>query len=243
MDWFDDGYILSAKKHGESSAIVTLLTRDHGRHSGLVRGGNSKQKRAILQPGNLVAAKWHARIADQLGSYTCELKHSCGSDLLGNPLGLAGLSALAAVTEVVLPEKQIYPALYDAFEVLINAFSQTTWPTVYVKWELGLLSELGFALDLSQCAETGVVEDLTHVSPRTGRAVCREVAAPYIDKLLPLPGFLLQSGRLGPPNEIIQALALTGYFLNRHAAAHLKNGLPPARQRLIERLGKTSVSG
>jgi len=240
MDWIDDGFVLTARKHGESSAIVSLLTRNHGRHNALVKGGNSKQKRATLQPGNLIEAQWHARLADQLGHYNCELKTPFAARVMYDPLALAGLGALIAITEVVLPEKQPYPVLFDGFSVLMAAFSETDWPTVYVKWELGLLSELGFGLDLGQCAMTGVKDNLSHVSPKTGRAVCRDVARPYMDKLLPLPQFLTIPGQHGTRDEIIQALALTGYFLKRHAAPHLKNGLPPARKRLIERLNKRS---
>ena len=187
MDWSDDGIVLAARRHGESSAVVQLLTRGQGRHAGLARGGAGSRGRGIYQPGNLVAARWRARLPEHLGSYTCELAHSYAAALLDDPLRLAALASACAVAEAALPERHPYPKLYGAFIALLDGLDgEPQWAAVYARWELGLLDELGFGLDLSRCASTGVTENLSYVSPKSGRAVSREAGAPYRDKLLPL---------------------------------------------------------
>lgn len=236
MDWVDDAIVLSARKHGETSLIVSLLTRDHGRHAGLVRGGAGRRNRGVYQPGNLVRAQWRARLPDHLGTYTCELTKSIAADLLSNRLSLSGLSAVCAITDAALPEREPHEALYQGLLILLGSFEDDElWPTIYVRWELGLLQELGFRLDFSSCASTGQTTDLTYVSPKSGKAVSEAAAAPYKDVLLPLPGFLLDQGKTGSHGEIHQALKLTGYFLNRHAFGDSTGQIPEARKRLIER--------
>lgn len=235
MEWQDEGIVLSARKHGESSAIITLMTRSQGRHAGLVRGGAGRKARGLLQPGNQVSATWRARLAEHLGTFTCEMLHAYAAPLLNDPLRLAGLSAACAVTDISLPEREAHVAVYDGLLALIKAFESDDWPSAYVKWEVGLLGEMGFGLDLSSCAATGSLEDLTYVSPKSGRAVSSEAGQPYINSLLPLPAFLLTEGQAGTVTEVRDGLTLTGYFLERHAL-HQGQPLPPARQRLLNRL-------
>lgn len=236
LDWVDDAIVLSARKHGETSLVVSLLTNNHGRHAGLVRGGAGRRNRGVYQPGNLVRAQWRARLPEHLGTYSCELTKSVAADLLSNRLSLAGLSAVCAVTDAALAEREPHKALYQGLLVLLGTFDdENLWPTVYVRWELGLLQEIGFGLDFSACASTGQTTGLTYVSPKSGKAVSEEAAAPYKDILLPLPEFLLNQRQSGSATEIQQALKLTGYFLNRHAFGASTGQIPEARKRLLER--------
>lgn len=236
MDWQDDGIILSVRKHGESSAIVNVLTRTHGRHAGLVRGGSGKRLSGILQPGNKVQARWHARLPEHLGTYTVEPIRAYAANALSDARRLAALSSACTLVEAALPEREPHPAVLDGLEVLLGALEDdTVWPVIYVKWEIGLLAELGFGLDLAHCAATGATEDLTFVSPRTGRAVSTAAAQPYKERLLPLPAFLLDSAAEA---DIADGLRLTGYFLENHVFQHRDTEIPAARRRLAERFRK-----
>ena len=234
MHWTDDGIVLSARAHGESSVVVQLLTRHQGRHAGLVRGGQGKRARGVFQPGNLVAANWSARLADHLGNYTCELVEAHAAGVLDDPNRLAALSAAAAVSETALPEREPHPACFEGFLALLTALPGDHWAEVYVRWELALLAELGFGLDLESCAAGGANDQLAYVSPKSGRAVSLAAGEPYRDKLFPLPGFLIGRGG-GGTDEVEQGLALTGFFLERHVYAPHHRDLPPARRRLAER--------
>ncbi len=251
MDWTDDGIVLSARKHGESSAIVMLLTRVHGRHAGLVRGGAGRRARGIYEPGNRVHSTWRARLSEHLGTYTCELVHSFAAALLDDPLRLAGLSAACATAEMVLPEREPHEAVFQGLLELLsalespeaNAAGAPSWPPTYVRWELMLLKELGFGLDLSACAATGAEHGLAYVSPKSGRAVSSSAGAPHRDKLLPLPEFLTGERRVAmeerkPVNgaQIRQGLELTGYFLERHVFDPQGRPMPASRSRLLEGL-------
>ncbi len=237
MDWSDDAIVLSARKHGETSLITNLLTREHGRHSGLVRGGSSRRNRGLFEPGNLVRVHWRARLSDHLGTYQCELTKAVAANLMGYRLKLSGLSSICAVSDVALPEREAHRSLYTSFLILIDTFSEDyLWPTIYVKWELGLLQELGFGLDLSSCAATGQTDNLAFVSPKSGKAVSIEAAAPYKNVLLKLPNFLTQNGHIGTMEDVHQALTLTGYFLSRHAFGIYPGRAPDARTRFMERL-------
>ena len=189
MEWRDEGVILSVRRHGETSAIAELLTPEHGRCLGLVRGGRSRFQRPVLQPGNLVAATWRARLEDHLGTFVFEpLKLSAGT-IMENPFRLAGLTTLTSLAQV-LPEREPHQRLYEAFQIVLEAIDNDAhWPALLVRWELGLLEELGFGLDLSKCAATGQTAELSYVSPKSGRAVCLRRANPTRDKLLRLPGF------------------------------------------------------
>jgi DNA repair protein RecO (recombination protein O) len=244
MDWTDDGIVLTAQRHGETSAVVQLLTAEHGRHAGLVRGGSASKGRGVYQPGNLVAAHWRGRLPEHLGSYTCELSTSYAAGLLDDPGRLGALTSACAVSEAALPERHPYPALYDATIALLDGLAgEAEWAAIYARWELGLLDELGFGLDLSCCASTGVTEDLVYVSPKSGRAVSREAGAPYRDKLLPLPGFLTGSGETDGASTLA-ALRLTGHFLKRHVFEPHNQTTPPARDRFVDRFARTPpISG
>lgn len=238
MNWSDEGYVLSVRRHGEAAAIVNLLTREHGRHVGLVRGGMGRRLRGVLQPGNRVAADWRGRLAEHLGSYTVEGIRDHAAGLLSDGDRLAGLTAAAAVVEAALPEREPNLPIHDAFASLLDALaSSNVWAAVYVRFELGLLAELGFGLDLSRCAVTGEAEDLAHVSPRTARAVSRAAAGPYKERLLPLPPFLLPNAPEDlTTQDILDGLKLTGYFLDRSVFAPHNRPLPGPRDRLVARL-------
>ena len=240
MNWSDEGYVLSVRRHGEAAAIVNLLTREHGRHAGLVRGGAGRRLRGVLQPGNQVAADWRGRLAEQLGSYTVEAMRDHAAALLADGDRLAGLTAATAVTEAALPEREPHLAIHDGFAALLAALAGTpNWAAIYVRFELGLLAELGFGLDLSHCAATGSTEDLAYVSPRSARAVSREAASPYKEKLLPLPSFLLpEAGEKLVRQDILDGLKLTGYFLQSAVFAPHNRPLPMARERLVERISR-----
>jgi len=245
MEWSDEGVVLTARPHGEGAAILVLLTCERGRHAGLLRGANSPRIRGTLQPGNRVQATWKARLAEHLGTYQVELTKSHAPELFDDPLKLAGLAAALAVTDRSLPEREPYSTIYRGFLALIATMEQvefgTAWVAAYVRWELGLLGELGFGLDLSRCAATGSGSDLAYVSPRTGRAVSLSTGEPYRDKLLTLPGFLSDRGG-GDDADLIAGLELTGFFLERYVFGAHGEQLPAARGRFFERLRDKSVS-
>ena len=234
MNWSDEGIVLSARRHGENAVIVQLLTRGHGRHAGLVRGGQGKRARGIYQPGNLVAARWSARLAEHLGNYICELVEAHAARVFDDPDRLAALSAAAALAETALPEREPHAACFEGFLALLEALPGDHWAEVTVRWELALLSELGFGLDLKSCAAGGANDQRAYVSPKSGRAVSLAAGEPYRDKLLALPGFLAGRGG-GGAEEVGQGLALTGFFLARHVFAPHHRDLPAARRRLAER--------
>ena len=236
MDWSDEGIVLSARKHGESAALVQLLTKSHGRHAGLVRGGASKKNFGVYQPGNVVAACWRARLTEHLGGLTGELVRSYAAQVLNDADRLAGLSAACAVAEASLPERQPHPTVFAGIRAVLDSLAgEVAWPAVYVRWEIGLLADLGFGLDLRRCAATGETEDLIYVSPRSGRAVSRTSGAQYHDRLLPLPGFLVGRTECSA-DDVVEGLRLAGHFMRRHVFAPQNRDLPAARARLHERL-------
>jgi len=238
MEWTDRGIVLSARKHGEGSAVVTLLTAAHGRHAGLARGGASKRQRGLFMTGNEVTARWFARLEDHLGTFECELVEARAARVLDRPVRLAALASACALVEAALPERHPYAALHGGLVRLLDALDvEEPWGEAYVRFEIGLLGELGFGLDLASCAATGATQGLAYVSPRSGRAVSAEAGAPFGDRLLTLPGFLhTQQNAPAGPEEVRQGLALTGYFLRRHAFAASGGALPPARDRLGDAL-------
>ena len=184
MEWRDTGFVLAARRHGESAVIVELLTREHGLHAGLVRGGQSPKLRAVLQPGNEVAALWRGRLAEHLGTILCEMVRPHAARVLDDPDRLAALIAAVALVSAALPEREPHPDVFASFAALLEALDSTTdWPARYISWERDLLAELGFGLDLDRCAVTGITTDLAYVSPRTGRAVSRAAGLPYRDRL------------------------------------------------------------
>lgn len=247
MEWTDEAIVLSSRPHGENAAVVTLLTPEHGRHAGLVAGGQGRSAQPVLQPGNRIKAKWRARLLDHLGNYTCDLISSHAAGWLDHPEILAIISSACAVTEASLPERQPMPGIYASLATLFSLRDADLWGPAYVKWEMGLLQALGYGMDLSQCAASGSAENLSYVSPRTGRAVSNEAGKPYHEKLFPLPAFLLGVGGW-EDSDILQGLDLTGHFLSRHVFAHPHSrmliaqagDLPLARQRLADYYRKAS---
>lgn len=236
MDWTDDALVLGACRHGETSAVVSLLTAQHGRHAGLVRGARSARLRGVLQPGNRVRATWRARLSDHLGTLTVEQTAAYAAPLMAHPGRLAALSAACSLIEIGLPERQPAPEAFARLDHLFQALGDDAWAAFYVRWELALLAELGFGLDLGACAATGVTQDLVYVSPRSGRAVSREAGAPYRERLLPLPDFLGLPGSSADPAAILDGLRLTGHFLDAHVLTPLGRRMPDARARLVAQL-------
>ncbi|MFO1079451.1 MAG: DNA repair protein RecO [Reyranellaceae bacterium] len=236
MDWADEGIVLSARAHGETGVIASVLTRDHGRHSGYVTAGASRRVRPLWQPGNLLALEWRARLSDQLGHFTGEGREAHAARALDDALSLAGLSAACSVLDATLPEREPHPAVFAGCLAVLGALGHAGWPALYVRLELGLLQELGFGLDLERCAATGSTEDLAYVSPRSGRAVSRTAAEPYRDKLLELPSFLVEGGLAEDGEQIAKGLELTGFFLERHVFWPQNKSLPAARSRFMEAL-------
>lgn len=243
MEWQDQGMVIAVRPHGETSAIVEAFTALHGRHSGVVRGGTSRKKAAFLQPGAQVALSWRARLQDHLGAFDVEPIHSRAA-LMGDRAGLAALNAVCALLHLALPERESHPALYDATIGFVNRVESGLpgWPTDYPRWELALLQDLGFALDLESCAVTGAREGLAYVSPRTGRAVSIDGAGDFAPRLLPLPRFLRPGGNRGDAldaQDITDALRLTGHFLNLGLEPILAGRpLPEARVRLAAVLAR-----
>ncbi|CUW40144.1 DNA repair protein RecO [Magnetospirillum sp. XM-1] len=235
MEWDDDSIVLAVRRHGETGAVASLLTRAHGRHAGLVHGGQGKANRPILQPGNAVRAKWNARLPEQLGNFKLELLHAYAAAFLDDAARLAALGSACALVEAALPERQPHPACHAALAALLHALEAESWPSVYVHFELALLRDLGFGLDLTACAATGQTDDLAWVSPKTGRAVSRAAGEPYRDKLFALPAFLIDGGE-GDSTAIRQGLEMTGFFLQRHVLAPRHAELPAARGRMISKL-------
>jgi DNA repair protein RecO (recombination protein O) len=234
MQWADDGIVLGVKRHGEASAIVELLTRGHGRHLGLVRGGSGSRMRPILQPGNTVAATWRARLDEHLGNYTIEGTRLRSSLFLGASHTVYGLTHLAALTRL-LPERDPHQHVYEVLEEILERLedAERAGPVV-VRYELMMLAELGFGLDLSQCAATGGTADLTYVSPKSGRAVSRDAGAPWHDKLMRLPRFLIDHDEEKPPaTDVADGFEITGFFLARHLFEPRGLEVPEARRQFI----------
>jgi DNA repair protein RecO (recombination protein O) len=237
MDFEDEAYVLSARAHGETGAIVELLTARHGRWAAHVAGGASRRMKPFLQPGARVTVRYRARTSEQLGSALLEAVDQGPAALFDDPMALAGLSSAAAVAAAALPEREAHPGAFLAFEALSSALEHPDiWPAVYVRFEAGLLEELGFGLDLSRCAATGSTDDLIYVSPRTGRAVSAQAGEPYKDRLLALPPFLLSSQAGLRDGDVAAGLELTGHFLEQNVFGPLNKPLPPSRMWLLDRL-------
>ena len=242
MQWQDEGVVLAARRHGESSAVVSLFTQAHGRHAGLVRGGAGRRARPVYEPGNRLRVIWRARLADQLGAFSAELQSAIAARLLDDPDRLAALGAACALLEASLPERDPHPSLYSELTRFLNVLVEKSgWPERYVRFELALLAELGFGLDLAACAVTGQTTDLAYVSPRSGRAVSRQGAGNYANRLLPLPDFLL-GGEPAEPAQIQAGLRLTGAFLRRHLFDASERAMPNARERLVRQLARSTPS-
>ncbi|TPE48306.1 DNA repair protein RecO [Amaricoccus solimangrovi] len=236
MEWRDEGILLSARRHGESAAIVEIFTAAHGRHAGVVRGGGGRRMAPILQPGAEVSAEWSARVEEQLGAFRLDLLTPHSARLLDDGPALAALQSIAALAAAGLPERAAHPELYALTRDLVAALGrEPDWPSRYALWELALLEDLGFGLDLTRCAATGRREDLIYVSPKSGIAVSAEAGAPWAPRLLALPAFLRTGEPTRDPAQLRAALALTGFFLDARLGPALpRERLPAARDRAAE---------
>lgn len=235
MEWRDQGILLRMRRHGEGSAIVDMFTAEHGRHAGVIRGGASRKMAPILQPGAQLDLLWRARLEDHLGSYQAELMRSRAVAALSGRLALAGLNAVTGLLAFCLPDREPHPDLYLRSERLLDLLGQDEiWPLAYLQWEMALLEELGFGLDLSCCAVSGALDELIYISPKSGRAVSRASAGEWADRLLPLPAVMRGEGEAGTA-EILQGLSTTGFFLEHRLAPSLGNTpLPEARGRFLD---------
>lgn len=237
MEWRDHGILLSLRRHGEHAAIIDVFTQSHGRHAGVVRGGATRKMAPILQPGAQLDLTWTARLEDHLGSYRAEPLRSRAAAALSGRRALAGLNTVTALLSFCLPEREAHPDLYLRSEQLLDLLEQEElWPLAYLRWEMALLEDMGFGLDLTACAVTGTQADLAYVSPKTGRAVSRAGAGDWASRLLPLPPVMLGQGA-AEDGEIALALRTTGFFLETHLAPTLGNQpLPEARGRFLDLL-------
>jgi DNA repair protein RecO (recombination protein O) len=237
MEWRDEGVILSVRRHGETSAIAEILTAGHGRVLGLVRGGRSRVQRPVLQAGNAVQMVWRARLEEQLGTFTLEPLDLRAGAIMEEPFRLAGLATLTGLAQL-LPEREPHPRVYEALRVVLEAIGDDQlWPALLVRWELGLLDELGFGLDLSKCAATGARENLAYVSPRSGKAVSAEAGEPFQNRLFRLPAFLWAGGTAAPA-DVIEGLKLAGFFLERHVFERRGMRLPEQQDWIISALAE-----
>ncbi len=234
MDWRGTGILLTVRRHGESSAIIEVFTPERGKHAGVVRGGASRKVAPVLQPGAQLDLAWRARLEDHIGTFAIEPLRSRAALVMGNRLALAGLNSVTGLLTFCLPERAPFPALYQRTEQLLDLLGQDdVWPLAYLRWEMALLEEMGFGLDLTSCAVTGATEGLVYVSPKSGRAVSAAGAGDWVDRLLPLPPVLRGEGA-APDTEVAEALRTTGYFLaDRLAPAMGSRPLPEARARFV----------
>jgi DNA repair protein RecO (recombination protein O) len=243
MDWTDEGIILGVRPHGETASVVELLTRAHGRHLGLVHGGRSRKMRPVLQIGNHVEVAWKGRLAEMLGHMTLETRRAYAAEVMESAIPLAALATLTTLARL-LPERDPHASLYEVSLFVLGFLDEPeVWPALLVRWELALLDELGFGLDLARCAATGGNDDLIYVSPRTGRAVSASAGEPYRDRLLALPAFLRgRSQNLVSADDLAAGFALTGHFLETRVLAPRGEALPEVRGRLIDLLARQRKS-
>lgn len=239
MEWRDEGLIIGLRKHGENSVIVELMTRAHGRHMGIVKGGRSRRLQPVLQPGNSVSAVWRARLEEQLGVYAVEPIRQRAAAIMESGLALAGVTLIGAWLRF-LPERDPHEDLWEMAEALTeNLRDEALAPALMARFELAVLRELGFGLDLDRCVVTGRADDLVWVSPRTGRAVSREAGAAWADRLLPLPAFLAGAAALAPAPlaDVAAAHRLVGFFLERHILGPRGLSEPEGRRAWLARIG------
>lgn len=243
MQWTDDGLILGVRRHGETSVVLELFTRAHGRHFGLVRGGRSHRLRPALQPGNTVSVTWRARLEDHLGAFAVEPVAARAGRLMEAAASLHGVLHLAGLLRL-LAEREPHESLYEAATVVADHLHDPqAAPALLARLELVTLSELGFGLDLSVCAATGARDDLAYVSPKSGRAVGREAGAPYAERLFPLPPFLHLSGANAAPtrDDVAAAFAITGHFLSSRVWEPRGLKPPDARAAYLAALARASI--
>ncbi|MCF6216269.1 MAG: DNA repair protein RecO [Emcibacter sp.] len=238
MEFHDQGIIISLRKYGEYDALIDVMTAQHGRHAGLVKGGMGRRQRGTLQPGNEVTLKWRGRLESQLGTFAAELRNARSASFLDYPSKLGVLNSVCAILSVSLAEREEHNTLYEGLQMLLDTLEHAgpepeSWGALLVRWEIGLLAELGFGLDLGCCAATGVTDDLIYVSPKSGRAVSRGAGLPYHDKLLTLPPFLLGGGNV-TGNDVRAGLSLSEFFLERYVLFPHNKKIPQARRMLLD---------
>lgn len=238
MEWTSEALVLGSRPHGEGSVILEVMTGERGRHLGLVKGGRSRRVSPILQAGNTVQLTWRARLDAHLGMFTAELVTGRAARLMETAAGVYGVQVLTALLRY-LPERDPHPALFEAATIAADHLADPIDAgRLLVRFELAILDDLGFGLDLTACAATGATTDLVYVSPKSARAVSAAAGAPYRDKLLPLPRFLAPGGEaeVPTPADLLAAFRLTGYFLDRHVATPRGEPLTPARAQFLEHL-------
>ena len=244
MEWTDDAIIIGSRRHGEKSSIIQMLTKNHGKHAGLLAGGSTSSKRHLVEPGNYVSANWRGRLPEHLGRGNLELERSFGAVIFDEPKKLAALNSICEIILLVLPERESHNEIFTATLFLLQNMvneHDDIWLALYVRWELGLLGALGFGLQLSKCAVTGETSDLAYVSPKTGRAVSMEVGLPYKQQLFVLPNFLSNREHTtssASSEDIINGVKLTGYFLEKFVFASFNKTLPPMRNRFSDLVNK-----
>ena len=238
MEWRDEGLVIGLKRHGETSCLVEAMTRAHGRHFGLVRGGRSPRLGPALQPGNTLGLVWRARLDEHLGTFAVEPLTLRAGRLLESAMALAGLGLLGALTRL-LPERDPHEGLFEALTVMADHLDDPEIaPALMARFEARILGECGFRLDLEACAATGSREDLIYVSPKSGRAVSAAAGEPYRDRLLPLPAFLRENGTSPSSADIDAAFRLTGFFLERDLFAPRGLPMPDARRAFMAAMGR-----
>jgi len=238
MEWRSEGILLSARRHGETAMIIQVFTPDHGLHAGVVRGGASRKTAPILQPGAQLDVTWKARLEEHLGSFVVEPMKSRAAAVMGDRMALAGLNALCALLSFCLPERDPHKEFYEQTLTVFDLLGESEhWPVAYLHWELALLEEMGFGLELDTCAVMGGTDDLIYVSPKSGRAVSKGAAGEWVDRLLPLPACLKDP--TAEADGLLDGLRVTGYFLTTRLAQGMEQGpLPEARARLVDLLGR-----
>ena len=241
IEWRDHGVVLSARPFGEDGLLTRVLTREHGLHAGLSRWATRRRRGGfVLQPGVEAGAVWRARLADQLGTWTLEPTRDHAGFWLDDPRRLAAIASAAAVLEASLPEREAHPSLAAAFEAFLESLEHDAWPAAYVGFEIGVLAELGFALDLTRCAATGVAEDLIYVSPKSGRAVSAAAGEAFKDRMLAMPGFLTGAAGLDDAS-VTDGLKLTAHFLGRDVLGALNKDIPDARRRFQDMFRESAI--
>ncbi|TLU72697.1 DNA repair protein RecO [Lichenicoccus roseus] len=249
MEWEAPALVLSATPYGENAVVAHVLTAEHGAYRGLVRGGASRKQASLWQAGNLVSARWFARLPEQLGNLGAELVHPSAARIMLHRLPLALLSSCCAVADGALPEREPHPRVFDGLVKLLTLLSldaeeaQRSGVVALIRWEAALLADLGYGLDLTSCAVTGEAGELSFVSPRSGRGVSAVGAGTWRDRLLPLPPFIMNAGDVGNPSTWSQGLRLTGHFLARDAFGARHQPLPAARSRLQDMIEAMPVAG
>ena len=242
MQWTDEGIVIGVRRHGEASAILELMTRDHGRHLGLVRGGFGSRMKPLLQTGNSLSASWRARLDEHLGNYTVEGLSLRAANFFSSSHAIYGVTHLAALMRL-LPERDPHAGLYAVFDDLLDHLGDPVLAApMVVRFELQVLTELGFGLDLVQCASTGATDDLIYVSPKSGRAVSRTAGEPWADKMLRLPVFLRERDTLPSGRDLADGFALTGLFLARHVLEPRGLALSEERAQFIAALTRALPS-